>query len=265
EGILLAATLGFDLHRETYEGMCASARALDLVEGTLRREVFCEILIAPHGGKGMRMLAGADLMPAIIGELAMKLNRRQREQFSSLCDNIDKTKPVLSRRLGLFYTAFEGKKGEAAMAHLGYEAELEQHILDGLRLMDKLHFLRTPLELKDFLAKVGRERYDYLDNLAKAQRMVYDTSEMKILARKAYMEQLLASREPIFVSDLCVDKQTLLREGLPEEEVEKILLMLTDIVHRKPKENTEVALINYAKKLSKNKFFAKTRKVKWLR
>lgn len=263
--IIIAAENDFDIQKKTYEAMVECAPLLEKSHVDDIREYFCNIIVSPHGGKGLRMLAGADLMPAIIGDMATKLNRRQLEQFSCLCDNIHKTKPNLKRRLGLFYTALDGKKGEEAMRKLCYDPETEQNLLDGLYLMEKIHFFRTTVDLKEALVAYGPERYDYIDNLSKAQRIVYDTSDAKILMRKAYMDQIISNNEPVYIEDLAVNEDKLIQAGIPEERAGEILVMLTDIVHRNPADNNEAELLKNAKKFAKSKFSAKTRKVKWLR
>ncbi|MGI6257489.1 MAG: hypothetical protein ACOYJU_05420 [Anaerovoracaceae bacterium] len=263
--IIIAAENDFDIHKKTYEAMVECAPLLEDASVDEIRENFCTIIISPYAGKGLRMLAGADLMPAIIGDIATKLSRRQLEQFSCICNNIHKTKQNLKRRLGLFYTALEGKKGEEAMRRLNYDPQTEQNILDGLYLMEKIHFFRSTVDLKEALVAYGPERYEYIDNLAKAQRIVYDTSEAKILMRNALMDDIISKKEPIYVEDLAVDEEKLIRAGIPAERAGEILVMLTDIVHRKPSDNNEKELLKNAKKFARSKFAARTRKVKWLR
>lgn len=263
--IVIAAENNFDIHRKTYEAMLECAFLLKEASVDEIREYFCTIIVSPYGGKGLRMLAGADLMPAIIGDLATRLSRRQLEQFSCVCDNIHKTRPDLRRRLGLFYTALEGKKGEEAMRRLNYDSVTEQHLLDGLYLMEKIHFFRSTVDLKEALVTYGPERYEYIDNLAKAQRIVYDTSDAKILMRKALMDDILSRNEPIYVEELAVDAEKLIEAGIPADRAEEILVMLTDVVHRRPADNNEKELIKNAKKFARSKFSARTRKVKWLR
>lgn len=263
--ILIAADYNFDIHKKTYEAMLKCASLLGEAKKEDIREYFCSIMVSAYAGKGLRMLAGADLMPAIIGDVATRLSRRQLEQFSCICENIHKTKRNLRRRLGLFYSALEGKKGEEAMRVLGYDPQTEQNILDGLYLMEKIHFFRTTVDLKEALVAYGPDRYEYIDNLAKAQRIVYDTSDAKILMRKALMDDIRSKNEPVYVEDLAVDEQKLIQAGIPAERAGEILVMLTDIVHRKPSDNNEKELLKNAKKFARSKFSARTRKVKWLR
>ncbi|NLF47041.1 MAG: hypothetical protein GX578_01835 [Clostridiales bacterium] len=264
--VRVAAELDFDIHKKTYEAIVANAGLLSKANIKKIREEFERIITAPNAGKGLRMLAGADLMPAIIGDVAAKLNRRQMQQFSTLCDNIDKTKPVLKRRLGLFYTCFEEKKGMQAIEILDYDEKTKESLKDALLMMEKLHFLRTGVDLKAFLVKYGPERYEYLDNLSKAQRIVYDLGDAKIISRHELLKMIKDNNEPIYIEDLAIKGDDIIKAGIAEgEQVGHLLLMLTDIVHKKPKDNNKKTLLKYARRFSKNKLAARTRKVKWLR
>ncbi len=265
ETIEIAANYDFDISKKTYEAMVKHSSRLENLKKEDLRDSFCYIINAPYGGKGLRMLAGADCMPAIIGDVAKKLNRRQMEQFSAVCDGLHRIRQNEERRLGLFFTAIEGKKAEEAIRGLKFEAQTEQRLIDALYLMEKLHFIPNQIVLKDFLVQYGPERYEYLNNLAKAQRIIYDSPETRILARRAYMENIINNKEPIYVEDLAVSRKELTENGIQEDRVDEILIMLTDIVHRKVHENTKKDLIKYAKKFQRNKFTARTRKVKWLR
>lgn len=265
DAVVLAAQYDLDIERKTYEGMLENARLLNEMDIVEIRENFCTIINSPNAGKGLRMLAGADMMPAIIGDVATGMNRRQLAQFSALCNNIDKTKRNLKRRLGVFYATIEGKKGEEAMKRMNFHAQTEQNIMDGLYLMEKINFFRTTVDLKDALVAYGPDRYAYMENLAKAQRIVFETSDNKIQMRHALMEDILSKKEPIYVEDLAVDESKLIDAGIPENRAPEILIYLTDIVHRKPSNNEEKALIKIAKKFSRSGFAVKTRRVKWLR
>ena len=264
--VRVAAELDFDIHKKTYEAIVANSGLLSEANIKKIREEFERIITSPNAGKGLRMLAGADLMPAIIGDVAAKLNRRQMQQFSTLCDNIDKTKPVLKRRLGLFYTCFEEKKGMQAIEMLDYDEKTKESLKDALLMMEKLHFLRTGVDLKAFLVKYGPKRYEYLDNLSKAQRIVYDLGDAKIISRHELLKMIKDNNEPIYIEDLAVNGEDIIKAGIAEgEQVGRLLLMLTDIVHKKPKDNNKKTLLKYARKFNKNKLAARTRKVKWLR
>ncbi|MEG0918719.1 MAG: hypothetical protein RR967_02415 [Anaerovoracaceae bacterium] len=262
--IRIAAEKDFDIERTAYEAMLQTGRGLMECSVDRVREEFIRIITAPNAGKGLRMLAGADLMPYIIGEKACKLNVRQRNNFSTLCDKIDKTQPDEKKRLGLFYTCLEGKKGEGAMRLLNYNNKLEQYLLDGLYKMDKLHFANTDPELKGLLVELGMERYEDMNGLAKAQTLVYGAENNKVLSRYYMVKKYRENGEPVFVEDLAIKGNDLIEAGICHgEEVGEMLLMLTDVVHKKPRDNTKETLLKAARKFKKSKFARATRKIKW--
>jgi hypothetical protein len=110
------------------------------------------------------------------------------------------------------------------------------------------------------------ERYEYVHNLTKAQRIVYDYDEHKIMARTLILEDIRKYNEPIFIEDLAITGQDLLDGGIAEgEKIGSILLMLVDVVHMKPNLNTKAQLMKYAKSFSKNKLSAAMRTVRFIK
>ncbi|MCB6992730.1 hypothetical protein LI177_04430 [bacterium 210820-DFI.6.37] len=266
EAILLASELDFDLPKATYDAMIKKARLLDQEDVALRRETFKDIITAPFAGKGLRMLAGADLMPALIGEAAEKMSARQRELFSELADGIDKLKPVTQRRLGLFYMCFE-KKGPKAIELLQYDPDTHQHLMDAMTEMTKIYFIRDKIELKKYIYRVGMERYDYVHNLAKAHRIVYPQGNVKVQNRHYMLEDVFANKEPIFIEDLAIDAGDIIEAGITDsqEQAAYLLGLLPEIVHRKPSQNKKDKLLAYARKFEKSKLKAAFRGVKWIK
>ena len=72
------------------------------------------------------------------------------------------------------------------------------------RIID-INFLNTDMEFKKFLFKYGNERYNYLHNLSKAMRIVYDQPSLKIESRNYMMKKIISGNEPVFVEDLVID------------------------------------------------------------
>ncbi len=264
--IRIASMLDLDISKNDYEGILANANNFENVNIDKIRNEFEEIIISDNAGKGLRMLAGADLMPILIGDAANNLTRRQSEMFSTLADNIDKTQKNLLRRLGLFYLCFEKKKGLEAIKILNYDNAALQHFTDALTLLDRLNFLRKGVEIKEWIFKYGTDRFYYMHDLTKAQRIVYDLSEIKVASRHYILKDIEARKEPIFVEDLAITGTDIIEAGIAEgEKVGEILLQLVDVVHRRPDHNVKFELLKQAKKFSKSKFASSTRKVKWIR
>jgi tRNA nucleotidyltransferase (CCA-adding enzyme) len=265
-GVRLAAEYNFNLHKPTYEAMTRLGTTLSKAGPDRIREEFCRLITGAYAGKGLRMLYAGNLMEAIVGKEAMAMSRSQLGEFQILCDHIHETMDVTIRRLGLFYLCFGKKKGLKAIELLHYDKETLQHLTDALTLLDDIYFITTFATFKKFLAKYGMDRYEYLHNLSKAQRIVYDLTDARIVARNEVMKELQNSGHPIYIEDLAVNGDDLIQAGIPKgPKVGEMLLMLTDVVHQRPHENTKEILIGYALKFSKNKFAAKTRNVRWIK
>jgi tRNA nucleotidyltransferase (CCA-adding enzyme) len=265
-GVRLASEYNFNLHEDTLEAMAQLGSMLSKVRPNQIRDEFCGLISAPYAGKGLRLLDTCKMLEAIVGKEALSLSRSQVGEFQVLCSNIHKTMPVTLRRLGLFYLCFGKKKGLKAIQLLHYDKETLLHLTDALTMMEDIYFITTFAAFKKFLAKYGMERYEYLHNLSKAQRIVYDLTDARIIARNEVMKELQYSGHPIYIEDLAVNGDDLIQIGIPKgPKVEEMLSMLTDVVHLRPHENTKKDLLAYAKKFSTNKLAAKTRKVKWIK
>ncbi len=137
--------------------------------------------------------------------------------------------------------------------------------MDGIYLLDKLYFLTNKYDLKKFLVKYGMERYDFLNNLSKAQRIVYDLSVNRIVSRQYVMDNIKEYDEPIFVEDLVIGPEDLRNAGIPDDEFDRIFDAVLDITHMKPYLNTKKDLLEYANKFYKNKWAATFRKLKFIK
>ncbi|MBK5246199.1 MAG: hypothetical protein JJE49_02855 [Peptostreptococcaceae bacterium] len=265
--IRLAAELGFDLHKSVSDGILEKKHLIEGLNKERIRNEFEKIMISKNTGKGLRMLAGMGIMQYIVGaERSEKMCKREIENFNLVADNIDTTMPIVDRRLGLFYTVFDEARGLKALKVLEFDGAMEQKLTDALMLVSRLYFLSNKYDFKKFLVKYGMDRYDYLNGLAKAQRIVYDHDEVKIMARAHILEDIRKFKEPIFIEDLAIDGNDIIEDGIAEgEKIGKILLMLIDIVHMKPNLNTRSEMLRYARQFSKSRLAASFRKVKWVK
>lgn len=261
--VRFAAQLDFELHKSVREAIAECSEFLMHVSRDAVRSEFEKIIVTENTGKGLHLLANLNLMKYIVGDdIAGRLSRREMDSFEGLIGGIDNTFRVLERRLGAFYSCFEEKRAEQAVDFLGFDNRTKEMLLDAIYLRDKIFFFANEVDLKDFLARYGRERYDYLHNLTKALCLIYDRSNIKIQARNLMMEKVESRNDPIYIEDLAISGQDLIDNGIAEgKKVGELLFMLTDVVHRKPHENTKEALLGYARKYSRNKFAAAIRNV----
>lgn len=266
--IRFAAELDFDLTQSVYEAICANYRLLEKISIDRFRNEFVRILSASHAGKGLSLIMDTGIINLILGDdVVKKLTRREKSDLMVLAQNIDRSKQVPDRRLGLFYITMDKKKSIPSIEKFNFDSKTRQHLIDAAGDMPKLYFASTKELLKKFIYERGMERYNYLANLEKAQRIVFDyDSETKIKSKMYLLEEIHALHEPIFVEDLAIDGNDLIEAGICEgEEVGRLLSLLVERTHVKPNLNTRSELLKLAKLYKKSKLAAAARGVKWLR
>ena len=265
--VRFAAELNFDLSKSVYEAIVENWRLLENSSIDKIRKELENLLVANFAGKGLNMMADTGLMAVIVGEdVSRKMSTREMQNFTTLCENIDKTKPIITRRLGLLYTCFDEKRGLEAIEKMNFDSETHQHLVDAMKEMTKIYFIADGKDLKLYLVEHGMDRYNYIHNLSKAQSIVYDQWDSKIKNRMYLLNEIHKKGEAIFVEDLAIDANDLIEAGIAtNENAGQILLMLTDVVHKKPVLNTRKDLLIYAKKFSKNKLMASLRRVNWIK
>ena len=189
------------------------------------------------------------------------------KQFNVLCENIHKTQQNRLRRLGLLYVLLNKRPGLMAIERLNYPADDNQHLVDAMNHIIAINFLNEPKKFKRFLSELGRERYMYLHNLAKAQRIVYDYTTLKVESRNIALQEIAAGNEPVFVEDLVIDANDIMAAGITDdpERAKQLLTSLLATVHKNPRNNNREHLLKTAKKYSKSKLAEQMRYVSWTR
>ena len=257
--IRLCAELDFDLHKGAYDAIVANKELLETADPKKVREEFKMLMTGDAAGKGLNMLLDTGLVATILGpDILNRLTKREMQDLTVLSQNIDKTQPVTERRLGLFYACIDKKRSKPAIERLNYDEKTKQHLIDAVTDMAKLYFTATAPALKKFIYERGWERYEYLANLEKAQRIIFEYfSDTKIMSKMYLLEDIKKYREPIFVEDLFIDANDLVEAGICKpEKADALLKMLVEECHMHPRKNTRAKLLELAKTYSKNKVLA---------
>lgn len=264
--ICFACEADFELNEEVLKACTGKIQLLNDVSIDKMRESLENIISSKRAGKGLTLLTRTGAMDYILGEeISRNMTKQQMEDFSMYVENIDNTKQTTLRRLALFYKCFNPKKAEEAIKKMMFSEEEECHLLDAIYLLDKIYFLTNKYDMKKFLVKYGMERYEFLHNLSKAQRIIYDFPVNRIHSREYVLDNIKQYNEPIFIEDLEIEKQDLLDLGIPEKDIERIFDAILDITHMKPNLNTKKDLLEYARKFGKNKWASTFRKIKFIK
>lgn len=268
EAVTLASELGFDLSKAVFEGILANWKLLLDYDVNPIRECLERLIASKDAGKGLKTMAECGLMAVIFGEeVSRKMSHTDMKQFDVLCENIHKTQQNRLRRLGLLYIVLNQKPGLMAIERLNYAPEDKQHLVDAMKHIIEINFLNEPKKFKRFLAELGKDRYIYLHNLAKAQRIVYDYTTLKVESRNYALREIVNGKEAVFVEDLVIDANDIMAAGITDdpERAKQLLVSVLAPVHKNPRNNNREFLLKTAKKYSKSKLAEQLRYVSWTR
>lgn len=266
EAVTLASELGFDLSKAVFEGILANWRLLLDYDADQIREYLERLIVSEDAGRGLQLMAECGLMAVIYGEeVSRKMSHTDMKQFNILCENIHKTHQNRLRRLGLLYILLNKKPGLMAIERLHYPEEDRQHLEDAMNHIIEINFLNEPRKFKRFLSELGKDRYMYLHNLAKAQRIVYDYTTLKVESRNYALQEITANKEAVFVEDLVIDANDIMAAGITDnpERAQQLLHSVLAPVHKNPRNNNREFLLKTAKKYSRNKLAEQMRYVSW--
>ena len=256
----------FEIKPEIMSALKANVAGLAQVDPQTLREGFERVISSKKAGPGLSLLIEIGAMDYIIGpEVAQHMSRAEISHLNGYIENIDKTLQTHLRRLALFYCCFEPKKGEKAISHLAYTEEELVHLHDAVHMIDRLYFLTNKYEYKKFLVKYGMERYEFLHNLSKAQRIVYDLPVNRVESRDYLYNNIREWNEPIFEEDMAITRDQLREYGCKEEDLDKVMRGLLDLVHIMPKFNNRHDLEDYGRKYSKHPWRMMFKKLKYIK
>ena len=257
---------GFDLNREIYDTIQKNRERAIIVDKEIILNEFTMAMIGSHAGKFLKMLEGLDLLEAIIGPEGKSSMPREKKDFRMLCENIDKTKKIPLRRLGLFYMVFD-KNYAKALAFLPHDEESMDFLEEAKRLCPKLYFCKNEELLKNFISQFGWDKYHYYDRLLKAQNIVYELENQQQYARDEILKVIIREKQPIFVEDLVIDADDIIEAGITDdrERAEYLLELLLTPVHKNRWNNDRDKLLKFAKGFHKSKIRRTFRNVDWLR
>ena len=266
EAVTLASELGFDLSKAVFEGILANWRLLLDYDPNQIRECLERLIVSQDAGKGLQTMAECGLMAVVFGEhVSRKMSHTDMKQFNILCENIHKTHQNRLRRLGVLYTILNKKPGLEAIERLNYPAEDKQHLVDAMNHIIEINFLNEPRKFKRFLSEIGKERYMYLHNLAKAQRIIFDYTTLKVESRNYALQEIAGNKEAVFVEDLVIDANDIMAAGITDDpkRAEELLTFILAPVHKNPRNNNREFLLKTAKKYNKNKLAVQMRYIAW--
>lgn len=251
-GIRLAGQLGFDLPMGVFTAMQKTSHLTDQLSMDRRRREFRRLLVAKNAGKALSMCVSTGVLPHILGDSYPPKGRQDNGDFLELLQNIDKAKPDFELRMSLLLLCFEEKEAVKIVDRMGFDKETSKKLCQAAALFTDLYFTVDRYDLKRFIYLKGEETYNFVNEVAKQHRDVYDSPGFRIESRYYILEDIRNQGDPIYINQLAVDGRDLIKAGIVEgEKVGEMLSMLLDVVHRYPDLNTKPKLLKKAKELKK--------------
>lgn len=249
-GLRLAGQLDVDISMETFSAMQETSNLLSEISMDRKRQEFMKLIVSKNTGKALRMCVSANVMPALFGAAYPPKGRQNFGNLEDLLQNIDQGRAEALARMALVLLCFDQKKALKALEELHFDGESEKKLKEAITLMEDLYFASDKYLMKRFIYLNGMDAYNFLTNVCKLQRDVYNVAAFRISSRYYVLDDIRKSHEPIFVEDLAINGEDLIREKIAEgEQVGKTLSMLVDVVHRFPGMNTKPKLLKKAKQL----------------
>lgn len=243
----------------------STLQKLDTLTKQELRTLLGEVLLS--GGEDLTDCIQISKLKYFIGEQCAKnLSKREINFLLQLNENIQKVRQEQIYREALFFMCFKTSNCQKVLEFLEYEDQ-EQSIYGKVNdQLEEMAFIANKLELKRFIYHYGYEYYEFLHNLSKQQRKVYDLHEYRILSRIAMLDEIRLYKEVVFKEDLAITAQELIASGITEpHEADRMLTMLVDIAHKIPRVNTKENLFKKARFFKRFPAMTLLRKVKWIK
>lgn len=260
-GIRLAGQLDFDIQLDTFTAMQKNACLLAQTSMDRKREELEKLLLTKNTGKALRMMLTSGAMEAVFGDCFPIKKNVENGDLEVLVHNIDMARKDVDLRLALLLLCFEKSKAKRMIEDLNLNKKRKAKQLSAQDLLTDIYFATDKYMLKRFFYIHGEEIYNFLNDLSKQQRDIYDTPGYRVESRYYLVEDMKMYKEPIYVEDLVIKAKDLIDAGIvPAEKADEMMKMLIDVAHRFPGLNTKEKLLKKAKAL-KNPIRAKFRNI----
>lgn len=248
-GLRFSGQLGFDIALETFMLMQKTAPLLEHISMDRKREEFEKLLISPNAGKALRMCGEAGVMPFLLFGCYPPDGERETANYLLMLQNIDRSKTETDCRLTIFFFCFEKYRAIKAASALGFGADRVRKLDHILELIRELCLVSDRYEVKRLIYPLGREKFEYAAEISEELRKVFSDSQGLIENRCQLLADIKNSGDPLFLEDLAVNGNDLLRAGYQQgEELGNILSAMLEAVHKDPAMNDKNKLMKSLKR-----------------
>ncbi|MPQ42560.1 CCA tRNA nucleotidyltransferase [Clostridium tarantellae] len=262
--IRFSCQLNFSIHPDTLNAIKTNYKLIKNLSVERIRDEFTKIILSSKGTNGINILRSLNISNLFIPEINELKDLDTYDFYDDTKDSyaiIDVLPSKLHIRLaGLFYKIYHFDSLEnicrIALKKLKYDNKTINNTCILLREINTIPNYPNKKSLKKLIKKVSKELIFDLLELKKAYLIVmneYSSEYIDII--KDNVEEILYSNEPIYLKDLSVNGEILVKElGVkPGKEIGVLLNFLLENVLENPELNTKQNLINLSKQYIKYK------------
>jgi len=260
-GVRFAVQLDFNIQADTLNAMKEKSYLLDKISIDRIREEFLKIVTSKYCGKGLSLCKTIGALPFTFDvSIGKDLEKLEYLTFIELIQNIDKTISTIENRLGLIYLCFKKEKSLNAIKKMRYSNELYEKLESAQYYLMDLEAVDNRVDLKRFINKHGAEMYGFLEKLLEQRQIlgkrsnelleIKNKDDSRLFNRITDYKEMKSQKEPIFIEDLAINGDDLIKLGIKEGKSIGIMLnLLLEKVHQNPEFNNKNDLIDLAKEL----------------
>lgn len=243
--VRFSGQLDFEIDKAAFSSMQAKAELLSLISMERIREEFEKIMISAKPGKSLKLCYDLGLFPYILGEAFRSISEQEKQRFLAMAGAIDASQKDIDIRLSLFLLVFDTDKVMKAIDKLKFDNLRKTKLKSIKYLVADLSLIKSKEALKKFIGRCGLDTYYFTEEVAQ-EHVHWDD-------RKRWLEEILSNKEAIFLSDLAVNGDDLIKAGVAKgANVGKVLFFLLDHVHLHASDNLSDILLAKASEFKKH-------------
>lgn len=268
--VRFAGQLNFEIDKASQLAMKSKAELLAMISVERIREEFDKIIISANPAKSLSLCLKLGLLPYILGEPFRAIEGDEKQKLLALIEAIDNSNRDRDLRLSLFLLCFDTEKVMKAIDRLKFDNLTKTKLKSIKYLVADLPFIQSKEALKKFISRNGFDAYYFTEEVIKQQALILtagndDSTQLLVESstagaaqpsvnsgaaaktRQVWLDEILANREPVFLADLSVNGNDLIKSGVAKgANVGKVLFFLLDHVQLFPMDNETNFLLSKA-------------------
>ena len=254
--VRFSGQLDFDIEQASLSAMQKKAELLSLISIERIREEFEKMMISAKPSRSLTLCMSLGLFPYILGETFRGISKEETQRLHTLTEAIDSSNNDRDVRLSLLLLCFDTDKIMKAVDRLKFDNVTKTRLKSIKYLVADLAMIQGKEALKKFIGRSGFDTYYFAEAVDREQRAAFSqpdgvkkkrvktADKAEAGNRQIWLTEIQSNQEPIFLADLAVNGNDLIKAGVAKgANVGKVLFFLLDHVQLFPADNSEEALL----------------------